>query len=272
MADSRGSRLAFVAESAAMKWLNGRALVHVEPWPRGALSVPRLQSHRGFHITGLQENTLVAFREARAQGALMVETDVRLSKDQVPVLCHDEDIGRFSTSADPVSLMTVNELKEKARLSTLQELLSDEKSPRLVNIELKSKAIVEDALERRVAEVVRRSRAQNRVLFSSFNPFSLYRISLHLPDVPRALLVTPEEDKDNSIFLRRLLIAPLFSFHLLHLDQKMLTESSMALWRRKKIPVSVWTVNGKQNIQRYLQMGCLSVISDEWNSETIRSK
>lgn len=248
------------------KWLDGKWLVNAETWPRGALSVPRLQSHRGFHITGIQENTLDAFREARAQGALMVETDVRLSKDQIPVLCHDENISRFSTFNDPVHFLTADELKEKANLTTLEELLRDTKSPRLVNIELKTKAIVEDPLERRVAEIVKATRSQSRILFSSFNPFSLYRIGLHLPDVPRALLVTPEQDEDNSLLLRKMFLAPLFSFHLLHLDQRLVTENSMRFWRRKKIPVGVWTVNGKENIQRYLQMGCLSVISDNWNS------
>jgi glycerophosphoryl diester phosphodiesterase len=248
-------------------WVDGKWLVSAESWPRGALSVPRIQSHRGFHITGLQENTLQAFRESRAQGALMVETDVRLSKDQVPVLCHDENISRFSADADPVHFLTADELKEKANLATLEELLRDNQSPRLINIELKTKAIVEDPLERKVAEVVKATKAQGRVLFSSFNPFSLYRISLHLPEVPRALLVSPEHDEDNSVLLRKMILAPLFSFHLLHLEQSLVTEVSMKFWRRKKIPISVWTVNGKENVNHYLQFGCLSVISDNWNSK-----
>jgi glycerophosphoryl diester phosphodiesterase len=248
------------------KWLDGRWLVQAEAWPRGALSVPRVQSHRGYHIEGKQENTLEAFREARRLGALMVETDVRLSKDQAPVLFHDDNLQRLAGISDPVHFLTAEELKEKAHVTTLEELLRDAKSPRLVNIELKTKAVVEDPLERKVAEVIKATRAQGRVLFSSFNPFSLYRISLHLPDVPRALLVSSEPDEDNSVLLRKMILAPLFSFHLLHLEQSLVNEVSMRFWRRKKIPVSVWTVNGKENVSYDLQLGCLSVISDNWFS------
>jgi|SRR6185312_1765158 len=247
-------------------WMDGRWLVQVEKWPRSALSIPRIQAHRGFCKEGEIENTLSAFRQARKQGALMVETDVRLTRDQVPVLFHDDNLQRLAGVPDPVRLLTLSELRSKVSVTTLQELLIDTESPRLVNIELKSKSVLDDPLERKVADVVKQTRAGSRVLFSSFNPFSLYRIGLYLPDVPRALLVTPEDDPDNSLFLRKMLLAPLFSFHLLHLDQRMVTEASMKVWRRKKIPVSVWTVNGKENISRFLQMGCLSVISDDWNS------
>lgn len=251
------------------KWLgeiDGKWLMQVERWPRGALSIPRIQSHRGYCKGGEIENTLPAFRQSRQHGALMVETDVRLTKDQVPVLFHDENLQRLAGVLDPLELLTLSELRQKFKVTTLQELLIDTQSPRLVNIELKTKSVIEDPLERKVAEVVKHARAESRVLFSSFNPFSLYRIGLHLPDVPRAMLISPEDEPDNSILLRKMLLAPFFSFHLLHLDQQMVNEVSMKIWRRKKIPVSVWTVNGKENVSHFLQLGALSVISDDWNS------
>ncbi len=242
--------------------LDGSRFVSVEKWPHQALVVPRLQAHRGYWLGGIQENTLEAFREARQRGALMFECDVRLTKDQIPVVFHDEDLIRLGARPDLVSEMTAEEMKRIANVPTLREVLMDTQVPRLANIELKTKIKVDDALERRVAEVIRVTKAEGRVLFSSFNPMSLFRMSLHLPNVPRALLATQQEDPDNSALLKQMWIAPFFSFHLLHLDHKMVTEKSMNMWRRRRIPISVWTVNGKEDIQKYLKMGVMSVITD----------
>lgn len=233
-----------------------------EPWPSQALILPRLQAHRGYWLGGAQENTLEAFREARKRGALMFECDVQLSKDQIPVIFHDENLERLANRPEKISELTASQLKEFARVPSLREVLADKEVPRFVNIELKSRRKLDDPLERKVAEVVRAQKAENRVLFSSFNPFSLYRMSLHLPDVPRALLVTQEDDPDNHYLLKHMWLAPLLSFHCLHLDHKMVNEKMMRMWSRRRIPIAVWTVNGKEEIQNYLRMGAISVITD----------
>ncbi len=236
--------------------------IRVEPWPANALVLPRLQAHRGYWLGGAQENTLEAFRQARERGALMIECDVQLSKDLIPVLFHDEDLQRLAGRPEQVKNLTARELKEWAKAPTLSEVLKDSACPRFVNIELKSKLKLDDPLERKVAQVVRAAKAENRVLFSSFNPFSLYRISLHLPDVPRALLVTQDDDPENHFLLKKMWLAPFLKFHLLHLDQHMVNEEKMNIWQKKKIPVAVWTVNGAPEIQKFLKMGAISVITD----------
>lgn len=244
------------------KMISIEKFIRVEKWPSQALVLPTLQAHRGYWKGGAQENTIAAFREARLRGALQFECDVRLSKDLIPVVFHDEDLQRLGGRPDRVDGLTANELKRAVSAPTLQETLTDPAVPRFVNIELKSKKKLDDSLERRVSDVVKRNQAQNRVLFSSFNPMSLYRISLYLPDVPRALLVTHEEDSDNHFVLRKMLIAPFLKFHLLHLNHHMVTEDAMKVWRARNIPVAVWTVNGQEQIQKFLRMGCVSVISD----------
>lgn len=50
-------------------------------------------AHRGFSAK-FPENTLLAFREAMNAGAWMIETDIRLSADDVPMIFHDSSLKR----------------------------------------------------------------------------------------------------------------------------------------------------------------------------------
>jgi glycerophosphoryl diester phosphodiesterase len=264
MAAGRLSKLAIVVAERAVNFSALKALaMKPEKWPAGAVTVPRIQAHRGlWKSKGLQENTLDSFHAAKNYRISMCECDLRLSKDQIPVVFHDENLSRLAETEEFVSELTAKELKEKAQVPTLREILLDPFCPRLWNLELKSKVIVDDPLERKVAQEIKLQGAEGRVLFSSFNPFSLMRIGLYLPHVPRALLVTSERSKDNHWLLRHMILAPLFSIHLLHLDQHMLGEGELELWKKKGFPVAVWTVNGQAEIEKYLNQGVVSVITD----------
>lgn len=57
------------------------------------LQLPRLIGHRGA-ARHAPENTLASLRMAAAQGCLMVEFDVKLTADRVPILMHDERLER----------------------------------------------------------------------------------------------------------------------------------------------------------------------------------
>ncbi|ARJ64746.1 glycerophosphoryl diester phosphodiesterase [Magnetospirillum sp. ME-1] len=61
-----------------------------------------LIGHRG--LAGLApENTLSSFRAAHAHGLAMVEFDVRLSQDGVPLVFHDDTLERTTDGAGPVA-------------------------------------------------------------------------------------------------------------------------------------------------------------------------
>ncbi len=74
------------------------------------IELPRVIGHRGV-AAHAPENTLAGFKAAAAFGLEWVEFDVRLSKDGVPVLVHDDTLERTSDGTGPVVTQTVNELK-----------------------------------------------------------------------------------------------------------------------------------------------------------------
>jgi len=256
---------AAAATTIISRW--AKALARPQPWPSGALTVPRLQAHRGYWLGGAQENTMAAFSEAQRMGARMIELDVRLSKDLIPVVYHDEDLGRFSSPSGGRTLLsnlTAKEISQSVGAPTLAEVLNSTQITAKINIELKTTRILNESLERRVLREIDRSNAWDRVLISSFNPFSLWRISLMTDRLPLALLVA--EDMEYQI-LRELWLLPFLKFHLLHLSQAMASPEVLSYWRSKGVPVAVWTVNDAAQAAALLEGGCLSIISDNIFSE-----
>jgi glycerophosphoryl diester phosphodiesterase len=74
------------------------------------LTPQQLVAHRGYQLT-CPENTLLAYRQAIISGALFVETDILLSADGVPVLCHDPVLTRLAGVDVRVDEQTLEQLK-----------------------------------------------------------------------------------------------------------------------------------------------------------------
>jgi len=84
---------------------------------------------------GSPENTIAGIKRSFEAGADMVEVDVRLSADGVPVLMQDQDVGRTTNGSGPVYEKMLAELKKldagswfdpryaKERVPTLEEAL-----------------------------------------------------------------------------------------------------------------------------------------------------
>jgi glycerophosphoryl diester phosphodiesterase len=118
-------------------------------------------SHRGCH-TQAPENTLTAFKAAIALGSDGIESDVRSSRDRVPILFHD----RLAPDGRLVATLTQAELSDLVgyAVPTLEDALQlSESNDFLWNLELKAP----DALEPTI-EILRQYRASRRILITSF--------------------------------------------------------------------------------------------------------
>eukprot|EP00002_Diphylleia_rotans_P027570 TRINITY_DN5531_c0_g1_i1.p1 TRINITY_DN5531_c0_g1~~TRINITY_DN5531_c0_g1_i1.p1 ORF type:complete len:251 (+),score=39.75 TRINITY_DN5531_c0_g1_i1:47-799(+) len=72
---------------------------------------PLLVGHRGSSSTA-PENTIASFSNAIKQGCDGIETDLRLTKDGVIVLIHDESLDRTTNGKGLVSDMTLHQLQQ----------------------------------------------------------------------------------------------------------------------------------------------------------------
>src|SRR5258707_280502 len=70
---------------------------------------PLVIAHRG-DSAHAPENTLVAFPRALAAGCDGTELDVQLSRDGVPVVCHDGTLARYGGGRRAIARLTAAEL------------------------------------------------------------------------------------------------------------------------------------------------------------------
>lgn len=78
-------------------------------------------SHRGGGLSP-KRNTMAQFQEAFQDGANIIETDLRLTKDGIVIVFHDENLAKSTNCRNAVGNYTFNEIR-KCRFKTNQELI-----------------------------------------------------------------------------------------------------------------------------------------------------
>jgi glycerophosphoryl diester phosphodiesterase len=164
---------------------------------------PTVVAHRGASSTR-PENTIPSFEEAIRLGAGIVEFDVRLSRDGVPVVIHDPAVDRTTDgtglvhelSAAELSSMNAGTEAEPTPVPTLAEVLRCASGRAAIAVEIKNipgEPAFEPTRELIVEAVhaeLERQGFDGAVLVISFNPSSIASSKLVAPDVPTGFLTT----------------------------------------------------------------------------------
>jgi glycerophosphoryl diester phosphodiesterase len=156
-------------------------------------------AHRGASAYA-PENTLLAFSLAAEQGADGVELDVQLTRDGVLVVTHDEIIDRVSDREGWVKDYTYEELLDmnfnagkkkfgKVQIPTLKEVYELLKPSGLtVNVEIKSGVVFYPEIEEKTLEITKECGMEDRVIYSSFNHYTVRKLKEIDPTVKTGLL------------------------------------------------------------------------------------
>ena len=150
---------------------------------------PLIIGHRGYGLG--PENTIETFLAAIKQGAQMIELDVWLSRDAVPVVYHDEFLTSDGENVGRVAQYTVSELRQMnlpggARIPTLEKVIEEILPLVPLNIELKFYDLNYRPLVSAVLKLIRETGVEKRVLISSFFHQSLEVLNWMDPTIPTA--------------------------------------------------------------------------------------
>ena len=214
------------------------------------------------------ENTLEAFRLAMEQGADGMELDVHLTKDGEVVVIHDETLDRTSNGHGNVRDYTLEELKkfsfhnhmekyQGVQIPTLKEVLNLVKNSRIkVNIELKTGIYWYEGIEEKTMDIVKTMGMEDRVIYSSFNHYSIQKVLEQNSDAETAYLFSDvplnmeKYAKDTGVK----------GLHpaVYHLKMADFLETYM----KSGLKVRVWTVNNKEDMKMFMDAGVDAVITN----------
>lgn len=230
-------------------------------------ALPAIWAHRG--ASGhAPENTMAAFEGAVREGADGIELDVQLSRDGALVVIHDERVDRTSDGTGYVRDLSLSELMKlnfnrnfpeygTVRIPRLEDVLALCHTEKLfLNIELKNGIYDYPGLEEAVVKAVAEAGMEDQVIYSSFNHYSIERLSLIAPNSKRGILYS-----DRWIGVPgygKLLGVNALHPALWHLDDEMLIQNA----HDNGLSVHVWTVNEAEDMKRCRSLGADAIITN----------
>jgi len=246
--------------------------------PRKSLAAPYVTrplviAHRG-GAKESTENTIEAFQRAARIGAAGIETDIRLTRDGIVVVYHDDHFGRVEGLPQPqrtrlVSDMTYPELSRSTLLPvgddtggrhapTLDDLLAKVKGV-LLNIELKRCAHFDDLVKRTIA-TLQRFKELDRVVLETPDLETAEKVRDALG--PRIKLhINPGYDSSVpfSTALERILK---FKPHSVSVSYKKLSVEVVEAAHSAGVEVWVWTVDSSEIARAMAALGADAIKTD----------
>jgi glycerophosphoryl diester phosphodiesterase len=228
----------------------------------------KVWAHRGASDYA-PENTLEAFELSVKQEADGIELDIQLTKDGEVVVIHDETIDRVSDSQGYVKEYTLKELKQfntnkhfpeygKVLIPTLEEVYQLIKPTNLIiNVELKTSINFYPGIEEKVIKLARKLGMEDRVLYSSFNHYSLMKLKEINEDVKTGILIQ-DAIVDIPGYAFKLGVDAIHpSLNLLKLPNFIKNS------KEKNIAIHPWTVNEEEDIKMLVENEIDAIITNK---------
>ena len=235
-------------------------------------------AHRGFSVT-MPENTLPAYIEAKKQGFKYVECDISWSKDNVPVLLHDDTIDRTSDGTGKVSELTLSQLElydygywkdpkfRGTKIPTFYDFILLCRSIDLhPYIELKGVITPEQAVI--LVNIVRELKMENKVSWISFGFDNLKYILNESPTTRVGFLASLSVDTIERTKTLKTNVNEVF----IDCEYLSVTKELVQLASQDDIFVEAWTINDENVSRRLVELGVVGITTDSLIMENVLSK
>ncbi|WP_435845055.1 glycerophosphodiester phosphodiesterase [Streptomyces flaveolus] len=209
-------------------------------------------AHRGDPYR-FRENTIASLRSALARGADAVEVDVRLTRDGVPVLLHDETLKRLWERDRPLRSLSAREVNDltEGRVPTLAEALTACDGSRVM-LDLPGAPDVRAA--RRVVDAVRECGAEDRVYYCA-GPAAMLAVRAADPAAEIALTWTTAAPPRPALLAA---VRPRWLNYRFGLVDRVLAERV----HDGGYLLSVWTPDTRRSMRRLLSLGVDSITTN----------
>ncbi len=222
----------------------------------------QITAHRGASGNA-PENTRAAILSALDQGVDMIEIDVRLTADFIPVLHHDKTLRRTTNGSGPVSRVSWSYLRSLDAGSWFhpdfagEHPLSLEEAIRIIdgraalNIELKGTP-ADKNLVPRVLALVKKYDIGSTALITSFQRSLIQTVKTLDSSISTGYIVERDHAYDPYDT----------SWDVLSCSYRMMTAQLIKEVKRSGKGIHVWTVNDTDSMNRLLALGVDMIITN----------
>ena len=198
------------------------------------------------------ENTMEAYFAAAANGADMIELDVKVTRDGYAVVVHDHTLQRIWGDLRNVIDLTWSEIQSiqsgSYRLPLFEEVINRVQLPFMVDFD-EPRAV--DAM----VDVLRRQESLERFLVVTGDVESLARVKQLLPEVTMGLTWSSPVLPDDAL-LQRLGVRYFNPYYAL------LNERVIDHMRHRNLLVSCWTVDDESHMHSLVNAGVDYIVSN----------
>ncbi|MEA1901935.1 MAG: glycerophosphodiester phosphodiesterase [Actinomycetota bacterium] len=239
-------------------------------------SAPVAIAHRGSRLLW-PENTLESFSGAVEMGYRHLETDIRITKDEVIVCVHDETVDRTTNGKGEVSSFTHEELMSLdagyrhgtrsgfefrgigVRIPSLEEVLSAFPEVSVV-ADMK-----EDGLEEAFADLIERTGAHDRFIVGSFSDQRIEqfrqltggKVSTSTgPALARMWVLASRVGRGGGGEASAIQVPPVIR------GVRVVDEKLIDVAHASGMQVHVWTINDTDEMERLLDLGVDGLVTD----------
>ena len=198
----------------------------------------------------LPENTLASFEKAIALGVDMIELDVWLSSDKIPMVIHDETIDRTTSKTGLVTDYSAKELQALG-IPALIDVFKLVDNRCEINVEIKPFSATQAVLNL----IAKSTFDQSKILISSFDWNALQEVRFHDEDIRIGVLT--ETDLDLAMAFAKFIKA-----EAIHPYYHLLTAENVQKIKEKGFKVFPWTINEPEDITFVQSLEVDGIITD----------
>ena len=224
-------------------------------------------AHMGFAPSPrVPRNSMAAFAEAAKLGFQYIETDVRATRDGVPVILHDRNLNSLAGPIDKLNWRDIpsGALGDGESIATLESVLRTWPSVRF-NIDIKARSAI-----RPTVDVIERMNAHDRVLIASFSDF---RRRLAIRSLSKAIATSAGSRVILTFVFTAIIGCQTFASWALRdvdclqlparrLGVPVITPRLVQAAHAAGRQIHAWTVDNPREMSRLLDIGVDGIISD----------
>ena len=209
-------------------------------------------AHRGIHNNkDIPENSLLAFKKALKLN-YPIELDINITKDNILIVFHDDNLLRMTGLNKKVTDMTYNEIKSlyllntKEKIPTLEEVLNLISGKVLLNIEIK-RTNKYKVLINKLINIL--DNYKGNYIIQSFDYRSLLILKKNYPSIKSGLLISGYHKHKLCRYITTKLFISICKVNFISLSKNLVNKYINYI---DKYPTYIWTIKSKEELDKYI--------------------